>query len=153
MKILIKITSLSNEAYQIAEKLPDYFNEEGLKKIKIATQEEILFGAFADDKMVGFATYKELNSEAIEITWLAVLPDFHNQKVGSMLMEESLKEMSKKYKVCEVKTLSEINPDPGYARTRSFYKKLGFIPLETIYPYPGWGEENPCQIFVKWLYD
>ncbi|OGK40452.1 hypothetical protein A3F34_03120 [Candidatus Roizmanbacteria bacterium RIFCSPHIGHO2_12_FULL_44_10] len=151
MDIVIKLTDLSDEADQIAEKLPDYFNEEGLRKIKIATQEDILFGAFIGDQMVGFAIYKELNPEAIETTWLGVLPDFHNQKVGSLLMEKSLKEMAKRYKVCEVKTLSEINPDPGYARTRNFYKKLGFIPLETIHPYPDWGDGSPCQIFVKWL--
>ena len=104
-----------------------------------------------DYRKNSFAIYKELNPEAIETTWLGVLPDFHNQKVGSLLMEKSLKEMAKRYKVCEVKTLSEINPDPGYARTRNFYKKLGFIPLETIHPYPDWGDGSPCQIFVKWL--
>lgn len=31
------------------------------------------------------------------------------------------------------------------------YKKLGFIPLETISPYKDWGKDNPCQIFVKIL--
>lgn len=41
--------------------------------------------------------------------------------------------------------------DPGYAKTRNFYKKLGFTSLEIIHPYPGWGDDNPCQIFVKFL--
>ena len=50
-----------------------------------------------------------------------------------------------------MKILSEIDPDSQFAKTRNFYKKLGFIPLETISPYPGWGKENPCQIFVKVL--
>src|SRR3989338_7429209 len=124
MNVAIQKTHKSDEAYKIAEKLPDYFNKEGLEKIKIATQEEILFGAFIENRMVGFVTYKELNPNAIETTWLGVLPEFHNQKVGSQLMEESLKEMSKKYKVCEVKTLSEVSSDPGYEQTRNFYKKL-----------------------------
>jgi hypothetical protein len=55
------------------------------------------------------------------------------------------------YKICEVKTLADTHQDPGYSKTRNFYKKLGFVPLEIIHPYPGWGEDNPCQIFVKCL--
>ena len=64
-------------------------------------------------------------------------------------MQESLKQIDKKYKICEVKTLSEISQDKGYELTRNFYKQLGFISLGTIDPYPGW--KDPCQIFIKCL--
>jgi len=62
-----------------------------------------------------------------------------------------LVELSSEYKVCEVKTLSDKDPYEPYRKTRDFYKNIGFIPIETIDPYPGWGEGNPCQIFVWFI--
>lgn len=151
MNILIKKTNNSDKAYDIASKLTDYFNEEGLRSIKEDVQNHILFGAYDNKEMIGFITYKEINPEAVEITWTAIVPEYQGKGIGSQLISESLKNLSTKYKVCEVKTLSEDHPDEGYAKTRNFYKKVGFIPLETISPYPGWGEDNPCQIFVKFI--
>ena len=110
-----------------------------------------LFGAYDAQKMIGFISFKELNDLAVELTWLAIEPKYQNKGAGTSLVIEGLKLLPQKYALCETKTLSEINPDPQYARTRSFYKKLGFIALETIDPYPGWGKDNPCQIFVKIL--
>jgi ribosomal protein S18 acetylase RimI-like enzyme len=151
MDIVIKKSDEAEKAYGIAQKLPDYFNEKGLKSIKEDVKTQFLYGAYKNGEMVGFITYKELNPEAIEITWTAVLPDTQGEGVGSKLVLESLQQLGDNYKVCEVKTLSDTHPDTGYKRTREFYKRLGFIPLETIYSYPGWDEKNPCQIFVKFL--
>ena len=47
-----------------------------------------------------------------------------------------------------VKTLADTHPDEGYARTRAFHMKLGFIPLEVL---PLWGEDNPCLLMAKML--
>lgn len=46
----------------------------------------------------------------------------------------------------EVKTLGASHPDPGYARTRHFYQRLGFLPLEET---DLWGADTPCLIMVK----
>lgn len=151
MTIIIKKSTETKKAYQIAQQLPHYFNEKGLSSIQQAVAAQQLFGAYRDEEMVGFITYQEVNPEVIEITWMAVAPNVQDQGVGSKLLLESLQQLDREYVVCQVKTLSEIDPDPEYARTRAFYRQLGFIPLETISPYPGWGKENPCQIFVKFL--
>lgn len=149
----VKRTDNSEEAIKIAKSLRgDYFNEQGLKEIRKAVKEETLYGVFDNNKMVGFITFKEVNPEVIEITWMGILPDYQGKEFGSKMLEESMSNLDEKYKVCEVKTLAETtDPDPGFARTRSFYKKHGFIGLNVISPYPNWGEENPCQIFVKFL--
>lgn len=149
MNIHIIKTDEADEAYNIAERLPGYFNEQGLREIKAAVTKDTLFGAFDEDKMVGFVIYKELNPEAVELAWMGVLTEYQSQGVGTQMVEESLNEIKGQYKLCEVKTLAETKPDPGYAKTRAFYKKLGFIPLEIIDPYPGWEGDNPCQILVK----
>ena len=151
MSVVIKQSSNADEAYKIALELPDYFDKRGLKSIRKDVKNHILYGAYVGEELVGFLTYKKINPQVIEISWIAVLPEYQSKGVGTKLVNESLDELRDKYKVCEVKTLSDTHPDPGYKRTRDFYKRLGFIPLETIHPYPGWGEENPCQIFVKFI--
>lgn len=150
MDVIIRKTNDSDKAFNIAKILPDFFDEDGLKSIEQDTKNHILYGAYMREEMVGFATYKEINSETIEMTWLAVVPGKQGLGIGSKLVNESLGEMDSKYKVCEVKTLSETDPYGPYKKTRAFYKSLGFIPIETISPYPGWGD-NPCQIFVRFL--
>lgn len=151
MEITIKRSTDTEEAFGIAKSLPEYFSEEGLKSIKDDVAKHILFGAYLRNAMVAFATYKELNSEAIEMTWIAVKKEYQDKGIGKKLIKESLKQIGESYKICQTKTLSEIHPDKGYERTRNFYKRLGFVPLETIQPYPGWSKDDPCQIFVKCL--
>lgn len=140
----------AEKAFGIAKKLPEFFDEGGLRKIEEETRVHTLYGAYSGEEMVGFVTYKEINSDTIEMTWLGVIPEQQGNGVGTKLVNESLDDMSSKYKVCEVKTLSETDPYEPYKKTRIFYKSLGFVPIETIDPYPGWGD-NPCQIFVKFI--
>ena len=146
----VRKSGKAEKAFEIAGKLPDYFDKEGLRQIELDTKNHILYGAYLGEEMIGFVTYKEINSDAIEMSWLGVLPERQGKGVGEKLVNQTLGELSSKYKVCEVKTLSEIDPYEPYKNTRAFYKRIGFIPIETINPYPGWGN-NPCQIFVKFI--
>lgn len=75
---------------EIAKELPGYFNDQGLKSIEEATKNEILYGAFVGGQMAGFATYKVLNDQAIELSWMAAKQDLQNQGVGTQLVEQSL---------------------------------------------------------------
>lgn len=47
----------------------------------------------------------------------------------------------------EVKTLAPSHPDRNYAKTRAFYQRVGFRPLEELPEL--WGEANPCLLMVK----
>jgi ribosomal protein S18 acetylase RimI-like enzyme len=151
MNIVVRKTNKKERAFKIAKELPDSFDKNGLNLMKKDLENGELYGAYSNNEMIGFLCYRELNPEAIEVAWMAVLPVYQGKGVGTKLLMDSLKDFGNNYKVCEVKTLSETRPDTGYERTRRFYKKLGFIPLETIHPYPGWSKGNPCQIFVKFL--
>jgi ribosomal protein S18 acetylase RimI-like enzyme len=150
MNIIVKKTKDSASILTIAESSKSYF-QTGFGNLKKDLKKHILFGAYINNKMVGFITFKENNPDVLEISWLAVTPKYRNKGIGTKLVNKSLGKLKSKYKVCEVKTLAETHKDPGYARTRNFYKKLGFISLEIIYPYPGWNNESPCQIFIKFL--
>jgi len=46
-----------------------------------------------------------------------------------------------------VKTLDESAPDAFYAKTRQFYLRAGFKPLE-VFPLH-WNKENPCLFMAK----
>ena len=151
MNIQINKTSDYKTALDIAKKNSHFFNSNGLKTMERDFKAGLLFGAYDERGMVGFICFNELNDQVIELTWMAVELERKGKGVGTSLVNEGLILLPKKYVICETKTLSEMDPDPQYARTRKFYKKLGFIPLETINHYKDWGRDNPCQIFVKIL--
>ncbi|MBC7456865.1 MAG: hypothetical protein H7235_01205, partial [Bdellovibrionaceae bacterium] len=46
-----------------------------------------------------------------------------------------------------VKTLSEARAHENYEKTRKFYLKSGFVPIEEFKTL--WGEHNPCLMLIK----
>jgi ribosomal protein S18 acetylase RimI-like enzyme len=151
MNIKIRKSNDVASALKIAENNSHFFNAPGLVQMKKDLGTDTLIGAYENDQLCGFVALKELNEKAVELSWMAVNPSLQGQGIGTSLVEQGFNLLQKRYTVCQMKTLSEIDPDPQYSNTRKFYIKLGFIPLETINPYPGWGDDNPCQIFVKIL--
>jgi len=151
MNIQINKILAYTDALNIAKKNSHFFNPSGLKMMVEDFKTGILFGAYYEQNLVGFIYFKEINDQVIELGWMAVELKLQGRGIGTLLVNEGLKLISNKYIICEMKTLSEIDPDPGYTRTRNFYKKLGFIPLETVTPYKDWGKDNPCQFFIKIL--
>ena len=65
--------------------------------------------------------------------------------VAALLVNEA-DAVSRGVRLLEVKTLGPSHPDAGYALTRRFYEKRGFLPLEET---DLWGEGTPCLIMVK----
>jgi ribosomal protein S18 acetylase RimI-like enzyme len=145
----IHIGSVNKEdAFAIAKSLPDFFNATGLVTLSADLENHELRGSFADGKLVGFITLRKADIGSLEISWLAINKDFQGLGIGSRLVKETLNDFFKQgFRICYVKTLAE-TIDEGYAKTRKFYKKLGFNTLEIIDPYPGWSVGNPCQILA-----
>lgn len=82
-----------------------------------------------------------------EIHLIVVDRAAHGTGVGTTMVvtiESELRHSS--VRLLQVKTLGASQDDPNCARTRHFYKKMGFLPLgETNL----WGEATPCLIMVK----
>jgi ribosomal protein S18 acetylase RimI-like enzyme len=149
MPCKIKKINDQEHAIIIAENLPDFFTVSGVDSLKEDLKSHELYGAIVDDKLVGFVTLRLADVASLEISWLAVLPDWQGKGIGTELIKETLNAKVKEgFKVCYVKTLAETVSDSGYEKTRRFYKKLGFSTLEIIDPYPGWDKGNPCQILA-----
>lgn len=84
-----------------------------------------------------------------EIYLIAADPGLHRQGIGRALIEALEADLIPDgVEFLQVKTLGPTRPDAGYERTRQFYTKLGFRPLEEIH---GLWAENPCLIMVKVL--
>ena len=87
--------------------------------------------------------------ESAEIYLMAVEPSLHRQGIGRALagaLEAEL--IADGVQLLQVKTLGPSYPDAGYDKTRQFYARMGFRPLEEIHGlWPG----NPCLIMVKAL--
>ncbi len=144
----VRRTGDTESSYRLAAALPDYFNSAGLEHMKSDLSGGELFGAYHTTQLIGFALYKDINPQAIELAWLAVRREQWSRGVGTRLVTESLALLPSRYRVCLVKTLAATVAYPPYERTRQFYVKLGFIPLEVVDPYPGWPPGNPCQLMV-----
>lgn len=97
---------------------------------------------------IGFIATRENSQHTVELYVLGVLSQYHRSGVGTNLLklvENTYR--AKKYRFLEVKTLDQTRTSLAYDRTRKFYEKCGFFPLETMLEL--WGKENPCLIMVK----
>jgi chloramphenicol 3-O-phosphotransferase/GNAT superfamily N-acetyltransferase len=106
--------------------------------------------ANGNGQALGFLTIKLHNSYAAEIHVMGVRPEAHHQGIGRALLgrtEACLCQQGIEY--LQVKTLSGVHPDPGYAQTRAFYQAMGFRPLEELPEF--WDAENPCLMMIKKL--
>jgi len=134
----------------ILRALPDWFGiEEALRDyVRDAARLETLV---ADDggAIAGFLSLKEHNPRAAEIHVMGVRPERHGGGVGRALVEEAERRLrARRVEFLQVKTLGPSRPHAPYERTRGFYARMGFVPLEENRL---WGETNPCLILVKHL--
>jgi hypothetical protein len=62
---------------------------------------------------------------------MGVLPEFHFHGIGRKRLDHAEKSpASNSVEFLQVKTLSSVRPDDGYATTRDFCLSCGFRPLE-----------------------
>lgn len=103
-----------------------------------------------DGKTIGFASIKENNKSTAELYLIGILANYHRAGIGAKLLNyisNVLKQQD--FKLLQVKTLDETRESVEYKKTRCFYNKVGFIPLESFDEL--WGSDNPCLIMVKVL--
>jgi len=150
--ITIKQSDEKEEALEIAKSLSNFFTSEGIESLEHDLNTQTLYGAYLEDEMFGFLVLRTADVASVEISWLAVNAKVQAHGIGTKLVCDVMNIISEKgFKIAYVKTLAETAKDDGYARTRAFYKKIGFNTLEIVSPYPGWTEENPCQILAAAL--
>ncbi len=79
---------------------------------------------------------------------MGVAPERHREGIGRLLVKRAAAYAAAHgASFLTVKTLAHTDPHEGYARTRAFYRALGFKTLEIFPLY--WDADNPCEMLVK----
>lgn len=101
-----------------------------------------------DGRAEGLMILKPHFDSAVEIYFLAVRPGRHRKGIGRALVEAAnalAAERGAAY--VTVKTLGPSAQYEPYARTRAFYRGVGFLPLEEF--TENWDPENPALFMVR----
>jgi ribosomal protein S18 acetylase RimI-like enzyme len=135
----------------ILRSLPGWF---GIEQAIVEYVEQIAelptFVALDDEETVGFLSIERHNEAAAEIHVMAVAPSHHRSGVGRALLDAAESHLrDRDVRFLQVKTLSDSHDSPEYARTRRFYRAMGFAPLQEFPTL--WGESNPCLQMIKLL--
>ena len=150
----ITIKSPSTNCGLVCEKilraLPDWFGieESLLQYVEDANVMPTMVAKDDSDNVLGFITIKRHFPDSAEIHCMGILPQYHRKGIGKLLIKElqnHLKDAG--VKILQVKTVSIERECSAYAKTRAFYRSVGFIPLE-VFPTL-WDKANPCLILVK----
>jgi ribosomal protein S18 acetylase RimI-like enzyme len=103
-------------------------------------------GWIADEnaEVVGFVTIEPRFPESTEITWLAVHAGHRRSGIGRMLVEEAAVDAAARgARLIMLETVGPSEPEPGvtdgYAGTRAFYARLGFLPVKEA-RLAGWSD-------------
>lgn len=131
--------------------LPDWFGiEESLVQYVRDTDTLPTFRAMHQDQTAGFLAIRRHFPESSEVHVIGVRPEYHGQGVGTALVERAADWLrADGCQVLQVKTLSDRHSSTHYARTRQFYRSVGFVPLE-VFPTL-WTEYHPCLVMVRFL--
>ena len=137
-------------ARKILEALQDWFEvAENREKYISACVNWTFFAAKENDEYVGFLCLKETSKATVELAVMGVLKEYHRKGIGTQLFEAANKIATDSgYSFMQVKTV-QLGVYPDYDNTNRFYQACGFKELEVIKEI--WGEENPCQIYVRYL--
>jgi GNAT superfamily N-acetyltransferase len=143
--------SMAGACERILQALPEWFgipaaNEAYLRSLpRLATFVARLGGA-----EVGFVALERPFPESAEVHVLAVHRERHRRGIGrALLLHAEAWLRSRGVEMLYVKTLGPSDPYLPYARTRAFYRALGFRPLFETTAFDG--PENPTLVLAKRL--
>lgn len=129
--------------------VPEWFglDDANAEYIEAAAIKETWTVRDQDDEVVGVTLVDRHFAHVAEIYFTVVDRALHGRGVGTAMMRAVEDDARRRgVRLLEVKTLGASHPDEGYARTRHFYQRCGFLPLEET---DLWGEHTPCLIMVK----
>ncbi len=148
-KILKHKGKICNDILRV---LPDWFAvEKSIQKYVKDVKKLPMFICKTNNEVVGFLALKIHNPFTAEVYVMGVLPKFHRQNIGSQLLEKAeIYLRQRKIEFLTIKTLSSSEPYKPYKKTRLFYTRCGFKPVED-FGAKIWGKNNPCLLMLKKL--
>lgn len=137
----------------IMHALPLWFSPPEDIDRKAKTHRDYPFFAVLDEGVpVAFAALKIHNRYTADIYNIGVLDQYQHHGLGHLLIRAILDYCKERnFVFLTVKTLDESANYPPYDRTRAFYAKEGFLPLEMFPLF--WDAENPCLFLARTVAD
>ena len=141
----------SEATMAIMHALPAWFSPpEDIDAKAVRHRDYPFFAAYDGETPVGFLALKIHNPYTADIYNLGVLEAYHRRGIGRRLVMAAEAYCRAQGQVfLTVKTLDASAVYEPYDRTRAFYQKMGFLPLEVFTTL--WDAENPCLFLAKWL--
>lgn len=132
-------------------RLPDWFGLEAQNRAYVESLRNLPAAvAEVEGELAGFLALEQHFPESVEIHVMAVAPELHRRGVGRALAAWAECRCQRHgVRWLHVKTRGPTTPDPGYERTRRFYRALGFEPLFESLTL--WGPQDAALILVKAL--
>jgi ribosomal protein S18 acetylase RimI-like enzyme len=134
------------DVIEIAKALPEWFTKNGITKMKIDLRFQNGLVANIESEIIGFVSFFTVEGDG-HIGWMGIIPQYHRQGIGSKLIDH-LKTKLKDggVKSLNVLTLGDSVDYEPYARTRAFYRAVGF---EDHRRYKTDDPECPEQLVMK----
>lgn len=129
--------------------VPEWFAqpESTEEYIEAARSKETWTVRDAEGMVVGVTLIDRHFPHVAEVQLTVVDRSVHGAGVGTAMLRAVEDDAVRRgVRLLQVKTLGASHPDLGYARTRHFYERWGFLALEET---ALWGEGTPCLIMVK----
>jgi ribosomal protein S18 acetylase RimI-like enzyme len=136
---------------EILRELPEWFGiDSAVENYVREVAGNIFYIAVLYEKTIGFCAVKTHFGNNAELYVLGIFPEFHRKGIGKVIIDKVAEDCKRNgIRYLTVKTLSERHSDKNYRKTREFYKRVGFIPLEEFQSL--WDESNPCLYMIKEL--
>lgn len=145
----VRDDQVPDDVARLLASLPEWFGEPSANESSIEAARSMETWTVRDDAgtVVGVTLVEQHFPETAEIHLIVVDRSRHGQVIGSaMVRAVEADTVRRGAQLLEVKTLGPSRPNPEYEKTRHFYLRAGFLPLEET---DLWGDVNPCLFMVK----
>ncbi len=130
------IRRLTNDDAELGILVERYFKRSGATKDIRLDEFVKAFGAFIDEKMVGFILFNDVYGD-IEICYIAVIEEYRRRHIASKLIDEVLKLM---------KNMCSLDVRSKNIAAIALYKSLGFVP---VYIRKNYYDDDDAIVMLK----
>ena len=134
---------------RVLSDLPAWFGPREIHCVYFdAVEERPVFAASVNGEDVAIMALTRTSDAAVDIHLIAVTPAHHHQGIGRALVARATSfAQDAGAAFLTVKTLGPSHSSPEYDRTRGFYRRMGFAPLEEFADF--WGGGVPMLLMCK----
>jgi len=134
----------------LARSLDKWFNEEGLEKMSRDLLSHDGFVAVRGDRVLGFVTWTPIDAESADLTWMGVAEDLQRTGIGRALFRNLVRDLrTRGVRALEVSTVADSVDYEPYARTRHFYRAMGFVDHRVDPKFFGAGDDRYDRLVLR----